>query len=237
MNDIIARLTPGPVEPDRAWAEQTLRRIKASKAPKRRRRKFIAAGIAGGAILCGGVAVAQTVLAPQSVTRSFEELEAGANLKSTTGPVKIADIRLSNGTRWQVWRGLNDHGGSCWTSGDPSRGSIEKDFGQSSATCSYLPPEADQTSLLGDFARFDFYDQDDHNGLPIVYGQIVSPDVKAVRVVAPGYEKTVTPAVTTGGFGFELPFRLVHRKKNYVFDEMKIEYLTANGRVVRTDYP
>lgn len=233
MTGIISRLAPGPVDPDPQWAAETLRRIKASKVPRRRRRTFIGAGLAGGVLLGGGVAVAQSAFAPDPVTRSIQGLQERVGLGSTTEPVKIADIHLSDGTRWQVWRGFNDQAGSCWTAGDPSRGAVETDL--ANATCDYMPPEGDQedSGMLGNFARFGFYDEDERDGLPVVYGQVTGSDVKAVHVVGPGYQKTVRPDATTGGFGFELPWRTAHRTKNYLFDGMRIEYLDDAGRIVQ----
>jgi hypothetical protein len=81
----------------------------------------------GAAVFGGSVAVAQSALAPDGVHESIRRIEEHAGLRLTTEPVKIADIHLSDGTRWQVWRGLNDHAGSCWTAGDPGNGPVERD--------------------------------------------------------------------------------------------------------------
>jgi hypothetical protein len=234
MKDIIELLAPSPAEPDLEWASETLQRIKASKVPRRRRRRFIVAGVVAGAVLGGGVAVAQSALAPDSVKKSIGQLQKHAGIRSTTEPVKIADIHLSDGTRWQVWRGLNDHAGSCWSAGDPGTGPVERDFGLTSATCSWMPEGGDQNDkgMLGDFSMFDFYDRNERTGLPLVFGQVVDPKVKAVRVVGPGFDKTVTPDPHTGGFGFELPFATAHHKKGYLFDGVKVQFLDKDGDVV-----
>ena len=234
MNDIIERLAPSPAQPDPEWVNETLQRIKASKVPRRRRRRFIVAGVVAGAVLGGGVAVAQSALAPDGVNKSIGRLQKDIGIRPTTEPVKIADIHLSDGTRWQVWRGLNDHAGSCWSAGDPGNGPVERDFGQTPATCSWMPDGGDQDAkgMLGDFARLDFYDRNEQTGLPLVFGQIVDPKVTAVRVFGPGFDTTVKPNPHTGGFGFELPFATAHHSKTNLFDGVKIQFLDDDGDVV-----
>ncbi|KAA1395937.1 hypothetical protein [Aeromicrobium ginsengisoli] len=252
MTNIIERLAPGPADPKQQWAQTTLQRIKASKVPRRRRRRFIVTGVIAGAVLGGGVAVAQTALAPDEVTHSIGSLQKETGLRPTTAPVKIADIHLSDGTRWQVWRGYNDHDGSCWTVGDPDKGDIDPHdiFGSTAPSCTWMPDE-DQARKMGlpsstkrmdlheqesDFVRLDFCGQDERKGLPVVFGQVVQPAVKAVRVVGPGYVKNLRIDPETGGFGAELPYRLAHLKPGYLFDGVHVEFLDEDGHVVHTAF-
>jgi hypothetical protein len=246
MTDIIERLAPGPAEPDPVWAQTTLHRIRASKVPRRRRR-FIVTGVIAGAVLGGGVAVAQTAFAPDEVTKSIGRLQEGVGIRSTTMPVEIADIHLSDGTRWQVWRGFNDHDGSCWTVGDPDKGEIDPNdiFGSTAATCSWMPDKA-QMREMGhpdakaaeshdqetDFVLLDFYGRDDRKGLPVVFGQVVQREVESVRVVGPDYVENLTIDPDTGGFGAELPYRLAHLKTGVLFHGVHVEFLDEDGHVV-----
>lgn len=248
MTDIIERLAPGPVEPDPVWAQTTLQRIKASKVPRRRRRRFIVAGVVTGAVLGGGVAVAQSALAPDEVTNSIGQAQKYSGLRSATMPVKIADIHLSDGTRWQVWRGLNDHDGSCWTVGDPDKGDIDPNdiFGSIAASCSWMPDEfqmrkmglpegtksVDSNEQESDFVLLDFYGNDERKGLPVVFGQVVQTEVTAVRVVGPDYVKVLKIDHDTGGFGAELPYRLAHLKPGYLYHGIHVEFLDEDGHVV-----
>ena len=252
MTDIIERLAPGPAVADPVWAQTTLQRIKASKVPRRRRRRFIVTGVIAGAVLGGGVAVAQTAFAPDEVTHSIGHLQKAVGLRPTTAPVKIADIHLSDGTRWQVWRGLNDHDGSCWTVGDPEKGDIDPNdiFGSTAPSCTWMPDES-QARKMGlpsstkrvdlheqesDFAMLDFYGQDERKGLPVVFGQVVQPEVKAVRVVGPDYVKNLKIDPVTGGFGAELPYGLAHLEVGQVYGGVHVEFLDDDGHVVHTAF-
>lgn len=252
MTNIIERLAPGPAVPDPVWAQTTLQRIRASKMPRRRRRRFIVTGVIAGAVLGGGVAVAQSALAPDGVTHSIGRLQKDVGIQATTAPVMIADIHLHDGTRWQVWRGFNDHGGACVAVADPSKGDIDEGdiFGSTSASCSWMPDE-EQMRKMGmpagskaddwdeqksDFARLDFYGQDERKGLPVVYGQVVQPEVKAVRVVGPDYVKNVKIDPVTGGFGAELPYRLAHLKAGYLYHGVHVEFLDKDGHIVHTAF-
>jgi hypothetical protein len=243
MKDIIEQLAPGPADPDPGWARTTLQLIKASKVPRRRRRRFIFAGVIAGAVLGGGAAVAQSAFVPDEVTKSIGQLQEHSALRPKTMPVKIADIHLGDGTRWQVWRGLNDHKGSCWTVGDPDKGDLDPNdiFGSTSATCSWMPDEselpegwtvADSDEQESDFVRLDFYAQDERKGTPLVFGQVVQPEVESVRVVGPGYVKVLKVDPHTGGFGAELPYRLAHLKPGNLFDGVHVEFLDGEGHVV-----
>lgn len=243
MRDIIDELAPSPAEPDPVWATATLQRIRASKVPRRRRRRFIVIGVVAGAVLGGGVAVAQSAFAPDEVTKSIGRVQKGVGIRSASMPVMIADIHLSDGTRWQVWRGPNDHGGSCWSVGDPGKVDIDpKDiFGSTSATCSWMPDKsdlpdgwtvADTNDQESDFVQLDFYGRDERKGQPVVFGQVVQPEVESVRVVGPGYVKVVKIDRDTGGFGAELPYRLAHLKAGYVFHGVHVEFLDDDGHVV-----
>jgi len=232
--DIIEAIAPEPVTPDPVWAAGTLARIKASRVPRRRRRRLIAAGALVGVSLGAGVAVAQSVLAPDGVHHAIDAVQDRVGLRPTSEPVMIADIHLSDGTRWQVWLGLNDRAGECVASGDPGRSAVARDFDSATAYCSYMQEGGDlhSTGMLGDFAQFDFYDHDEAKGLPLVYGQVVNRKVKEVRIQGPGFEKTVKPDPETGGFGFELPFYLAHLRTDLLFDGVTVEYLAADGHVV-----
>jgi hypothetical protein len=205
-------------------------------------------GIVAGAVFGGGVAVAQSALAPDDVTKSIRETQKGVGIHSATTPVKIADIHLNDGTRWQVWRGLNDHQGSCWTVGDPRSGDINENdiFGSASATCSWMPDEFqaqkmgmpagskpdDWTEQESDFVQLDFYGRDERKGTPVVFGQVVEPKVESVRVVGPGYAKILKIDPDTGGFGAELPYWLAHLKAGYVFHGVHVEFLDDAGHVL-----
>lgn len=251
MTDIIERLAPGPAEPDPVWAQTTLQRIKASKVPRRRRRRFIVTGVIAGAVMGGGVAVAQSALAPDEVTHSIGRTQKDIGIHSTTAPIKIADIHLRDGTRWQVWRGFNDHDGSCWTVGDPDEGDIDPNdiFGSTAPSCTWMPDKA-QMRKMGhpdakaddsheqetDFVQLGFYGQDERKGTPLVFGQVVQPEVKAIRVVGPDYVKNVKIDPDTGGFGAELPYPLAHLKPGYLFDRVHVEFLDEDGHVVHTAF-
>lgn len=195
----------------------------------------------------GGVAIAQDGLVPRGVLESMGLLTKGQGIKLSTTPVKIADIHLSDGTRWQVWRGLNDHKGSCYTVGDPDRGGIPNEdiFGSAHASCSFMPDDSDLppgwkvddwNEQEHDFARLEFYGNDERNGLPVVFGQVVQSEVKSVRVVGPGYTKRLRIHPKTGGFGAELPYRLGHSNEDNLFDQVHIEFLDGDGDVVHDDF-
>lgn len=248
MTDIIEELAPGPAEPDPTWAQTTLQRIKASKVPRRRRRRFIVTGVIAGAVLGGGVAVAQSAFAPDEVTKSIGRVQEGVGILPTSMPVKIADIHLSDGTRWQVWRGLNDHEGSCWAVGDPDRDDIDPNdiFGSTWATCSWMPDKS-QLRKMGlpagaksaesheqetDFVQLDFYGRDERKGTPVVFGQVVQSEVESVRVVGPDYIKVLNIDPDTGGFGAELPYRLAHLEADNLFAGVHVEFLDKDGHVV-----
>ncbi|KRC65606.1 hypothetical protein ASE12_13080 [Aeromicrobium sp. Root236] len=241
MTNIIERLAPGPAVPDPVWAQTTLQRIRASKVPRRRRRRFIVTGVIAGAVLGGSIATAQGV--PGRVLESIGLSAARPNLKLSTKPVKIADIHLSDGTRWQVWRALNDHRGSCLTAGDPGKMKLDPNdvLGSPGASCNWLPDQSElppgwkvgeSDDPESNFARLGFYGDDERKGIPLVYGQVVQPEVKVVRVVGPDYVKTVKFDPVTGGFGAQLPFRLAHLKAGYLYDGVHVEFLDGDGDIV-----
>lgn len=240
LEGVLTALRPSPVELDFEWSIQTLETILAetpAPRPARRKRRFVAAGLAVGVIAAGGAAYA-TGNAPRIVTDSIADL-TGSKM-ATPVMHQVTDLTLPDGSRFAAWTGRAD-GIECHAAIENWDG--KEDTSGTMSSCGEIATKGDPDN---DRFRVEWPAGKDAllhtpntvlSRYQVVYGDVDDERVVKVRATKEdGTEVVMTVDPSTGGFGSVLagPSRLMPDDPS-TGTWVKLEFLNPTGEVLRTE--
>ena len=229
------QLRPEPPRLDPEWSASTLARILATPtqtavtAARRRRLRIAAAGLAGAGVLGAGAAYASGSV-PEFVTDAFDRLDAQSGEEfDVTGVRPIADFALLDGTRYTVWRGSSNAGGSCEAIQEDRPGTDDDDF---RVGC-FSGDSSDHYEQVS-FGWVQLPEDEGEAQNPmhfLAYGESPTEAATTVRITGDGTDVTLPVDDLTGGFGGELS-GLVAPEAGIV--DLTYSFLGADGTEVAT---
>lgn len=186
----------------RAATTESLR-LDVLRVRRRRQMRIATASLVAAAAVGSGAAYAGG-LVPQFVTDAFDRLDSSSPEKfDVSGTNKIANFTIPDGTRYTVWRGKNNAGGSCEAIKEDRPGDDQDNF---HAGCF----SSDSKSIY-EQVTFNWVQLPEGEGVPqnpmyfVAYGEAPNREAASVRINGDGTDVTMPIDPATGGFGGNLP--------------------------------